>query len=107
MKAKDVALILVWLVFTAYTVVVMVGHGTIGFIHLAWREPWGMQMLLDLLIALSLFGGFVVKDAGERGLRAWPWLIAMMTLGSVGALPYLVYRRVASSEVPLSAQGRT
>ena len=50
-------------------------------------------MLLDLAIALALFGGFVIKDAREKNLRAWPWLIAMLVLGSIGALPYLLYRR--------------
>jgi hypothetical protein len=93
MKPKDAAVLVLWLAFTAYTVVVMARHGPIGFLVLAWRDPWAMQMLLDLGIALSLFAGFVIGDARARGLRAWPWLLAMATCGSVGALPYLLYRR--------------
>lgn len=92
-EGKDAALGIVWIAFVAYSLVVIAGHGYTGFLVLAWREPWGMQMLLDLAIALSLFAGFLVTDAKTRGLRAWPWLLAMATLGSIGAVPYLWYRR--------------
>lgn len=95
MRTKDIAIGIGWLVFTAFTLVVMAKHGVLGFLTLAMRDAWALQMLLDLFLALSLFAGFVVQDAKARGLRAWPWVIAMMTMGSVGALPYLVYRRWA------------
>lgn len=92
---KNTLLVLVWLAFTAYSAVIAWQHGIFGFVALAGREPWGLQMLLDLFLALSLFAGFVIKDAKERGLRAWPWILAMFALGSIGALPYLVHRRGA------------
>jgi hypothetical protein len=90
---KTALIVVVWLAFTAFSIVVTVRNGYFGFIELAMREEWGLQVLLDLVIALSLFAGFVVSDAKRRGLRAWPWLVAIVTLGSIGALPYLLYRR--------------
>lgn len=90
---KPILIAVVWVVFTAFSLPIALEHGFFGFLTLSAREPWALQMLLDLLIALSLFAGFVIKDAKEKGLRAWPWLIAMFLLGSIGALPYLLYRR--------------
>lgn len=90
---KQIVIGIVWVVFTAFSLVIAMEHGFFGFLTLSAREPWALQMLLDLLIALSLFAGFVIKDAKEKGLRAWPRLLAMFVLGSIGALPYLLYRR--------------
>lgn len=92
-RMKTIFLVVVWVAFTAFSCVVAWQHGFFGFLTLSAREPWALQMLLDLGIALALFGGFVIKDAREKNLRAWPWLIAMLVLGSIGALPYLLYRR--------------
>jgi hypothetical protein len=89
---KPIVVAVVWIVFTAFSLPIALEHGFFGFLTLSAREPWALQMLLDLFIALSLFAGFVIKDAKEKGLRAWPWLIAMLVLGSIGALPYLLYR---------------
>lgn len=94
-RMKNIVIVVVWLAFTAFSLVVALQHGFFGFLTLSAREPWALQMLLDLFIALSLFAGFVIKDAKEKGLRAWPWLLAMLVLGSIGALPYLLYRRRA------------
>jgi hypothetical protein len=38
----------------------------------------------------------VARDARARGLKAWPWFIAMATLGSIGLLGYFVYRDLAA-----------
>ena len=95
MKTKHIALALVWAAFTVFSLVVVYQHGYVGFLTLAAREPWGLQLLIDLAIALSLFAGWLVKDAKERGLRAWPWLLGMLFLGSIVAVPYLAWRRVA------------
>lgn len=84
------------IVFTAYTLSVMAGHGVLGFVSLAGREPWALQVLLDLLVMLALFSTWVARDARKRGLTAWPWILASMTMGSVGALAYLAYREVRS-----------
>lgn len=88
-------LLLVFAAFTAYTVSVMVGHGVVGFVLLAGREPWALQLLLDLLLMLALFAGWTLRDARARGLPAWPYAILVLVMGSMGALAYLVHRELA------------
>ena len=85
-----------FVVFTAYTVWVMLGHGVLGFITLALREPWGLQLLLDLMTMLVLFALWVYQDAKSRGLPVWPWVLLTLVMGSMGALAYLVHREWAA-----------
>jgi hypothetical protein len=97
---KKLLPLLVLLPFSAYSMFVVVEHGFTGFITLALREPWGMQMFLDLYIALFLVGGWIRRDARERGLPALPYLVALPFVGSVGALGYLVHRSLKGFERP-------
>ncbi len=83
-------------VFTAYTVSVMIGNGVLGFVSLAGREPWGLRLLLDLLLMLALFALWVRHDAKARGLPVWPYVVLTMVMGSMGALAYLVHREWAA-----------
>lgn len=78
--------------FTAYTLSVMAGHGVFGFIELAWREAWGGQLFVDLLVMLVLFSVWLVGDCRARQRAAWPWIVLTMTMGSMGVLAYLVHR---------------
>src|SRR5688572_22308687 len=82
----------VLLVFSLYTDWVVWQHGYLGFVHLALREPWGMQMLLDLGIALALFSTWMIPDAKARGHSPWLWLVLTGTMGSIGPLGYLTWR---------------
>ncbi|NUP04929.1 MAG: DUF2834 domain-containing protein [Polyangiaceae bacterium] len=84
----------VLLAFGAYTMLVVVRFGYFGFVTLSLREPWAMQMLLDLVIALGFASTFVVRDAKKHGLAAWPWIALSIPLGSVSLLSYLVFREV-------------
>lgn len=97
MKIRFAALVLVLAVFGAYSVEVVVTHGYFGFLAVAWREPWALQMLLDVTIAVTLFTCWMIPDARRRGIVWWPYLAACVALGSIGALAYLV-RRALSSE---------
>ena len=87
--------LLVAVLFTAYSSLVVVDHGYTGFIHLALREPWAMQMLLDLAISLTMVSSMLVIDARRRKRAAWPWVLVTLLLGSVGPLWYLVLRSPA------------
>jgi|SRR5688572_6751673 len=84
------------LAFSVYSTWVVLGYGYTGFLSLAGREPWAMQMLLDLVIACSFAVGWMFGDAKKRKLNAWPFFIATVFLGSVGLLGYTVWRGVAS-----------
>jgi protein-S-isoprenylcysteine O-methyltransferase Ste14 len=98
MNPRLIALIALLLGFTAYSLMVVAGHGYTGFLELAAREPWGMQILLDLTIALGLFTFWLVPDAKARGIAPWPYVVGIVALGSIGALAYLVHRELAGRD---------
>jgi hypothetical protein len=90
------AVVFVFIVFSAYTLFVMAGHGVTGFLSLAAREPWALQVFIDLLVMLALFSLWIFRDAKERKLPGWPYMILTMVGGSMGALAYLVHREFAA-----------
>jgi hypothetical protein len=92
-KAAIAALVLV--PFTAFSLWVVATHGYTGFLSLAGREPWALQMLLDLVIACSFGVGWVVGDARKRGIAAWPYVVMTIVVGSIGILAYVVRRGLA------------
>jgi hypothetical protein len=91
---RKAILVVVLIAFSVFSVVVTVEHGYTGFLTLAGREPWALQMLLDLVIALSLFSSWMKRDARERGLPFVPYVAAIIALGSIGALAYLLHREL-------------
>ncbi len=97
---KKLLPILVLLPFTVFSVEVILAKGYFGFLDMAMREPRGMQILIDLCISLFLVGGWIRRDARERGLPSLPYLVALPFLGSIGALGYLVHRAFAGERVP-------
>ncbi len=99
MKLRLVLPLVALFAFGAYSVWVVAGHGYFGFLSLAWREPWAMQMLLDITIAIGLFTCWMIPDARQRGILVWPYLALCLTLGSIGALAYLVHRALRGESV--------
>jgi len=83
--------------FGAFSLWVVDGHGYTGFLSLAGREPWALQMLLDLVIGLSFAVGWMRGDARRRGLASWPYLVVTLALGSIGLLAYVVRRGMAAT----------
>jgi hypothetical protein len=91
---KLIGLVVVFLAFSVFTDWLVLKEGYTGFLRLSAREPWGLQMLLDVSIAIGLFLLWMVPDARRRGITAWPYVIVCVALGSIGALAYLVHRHV-------------
>ena len=85
---------LVLAVFGVFSIWVVATHGYFGFIQLAGREPWALQMLIDLVIALSVAVGWMIGDARKRRIATWPYVVATVALGSIGILAYCVRRSV-------------
>ena len=82
--------------FGAFSLWVVYGHGYTGFLTLAGREPWALQMLLDLVIGLSFAVGWMRGDAKRRGLTVWPYIVVTLFLGSIGVLAYVVRRGLSA-----------
>lgn len=93
---KSILAPVILLAFTAYSLVVVAQHGYTGFLSLAGREPWALQMLLDLVIACSFAIGWMIRDARRHHVVAWPFAIMTVFLGSVGLLGYVVWRDLVS-----------
>ncbi|HTE53291.1 MAG TPA: hypothetical protein VK698_20695 [Kofleriaceae bacterium] len=94
MTPRFLLLLAAFLAFTIYSTAVVASHGYTGFLVLAWREPWAMQMLIDLCIAFALFLRWAATDARKQGLPFAPFAVAVVLLGSVGALAYLTVREL-------------
>ena len=69
----------------------------VGFtgIFVGQLQTWaGAQVLLDLVIVASLTCIWMVNDAPSRGLKAWPFVVITLLIGSFGPLFYLVMREL-------------
>lgn len=93
-RTQAVVAAVILVAFSAFSLWVIAGHGYFGFLTLAGREPWAMQMLIDLVLACSFGLAWLSNDAKRRGIPRWPFVIATVFLGSVGLLDYLVYRAI-------------
>lgn len=87
-------LVAVFVAFTGWSISVAVSHGPIGFLTLALREPWAMQMLIDLAISLFVAWSWLRHDARERGINPVPYMIGTAFLGSPVVLAYLIHREL-------------
>lgn len=103
MKAhwKLVVASLVLIDFTALSIWALSEVGYIGLFQYALASPAGIQILVDLCLALALFSGWMIADARRRGASVGVYLLLTLVLGSVGPLSYLVVR-----ELPSNAVGR-
>jgi hypothetical protein len=98
-RMKKIAVpLVVLLAFSAFSLWVVATKGYFGFLTLARDEPWGLQVLLDVCIACVLYSTWMVRDARERKLPVAPYLVAMLFLGSIGALAYLVHRGLQAAK---------
>jgi hypothetical protein len=87
-----VALLLVFVAFVTYTAIVAVDHGLIGFLKAAVDNTAVVQVSLDLVISLAIALTFVAGDAQRRGLPFVPYMVATLSLGSIGLLAYMLHR---------------
>jgi hypothetical protein len=89
--------------FGAFSMWVVATQGYFGFIELAGRSWWALQMLIDLVVALSFAAGWMISDARKRGIATWPYLVATVFLGSIGILAYCVRRAFTLRGLPSSS----
>jgi hypothetical protein len=100
---KKVLPLLVLVPFTLWSSMIVFEHGYLGFLTVAMREPWAMQVLVDLAISCVLLGSFIVRDARKHGISPLPYLVVMFFLGSIGSLAYFVRRSFLPEPRPATA----
>lgn len=91
-QTKALFAVLVLAGFGAYSLWVVAGYGYTGFLAVAAREPWAMQMLIDLVLACSFGIGWMTADARKHNITTWPFVVAVVLLGSIGLLAYVARR---------------
>ncbi len=91
-----IAILLPFSILSAYALKEV---GYLG-IFTAHFHPAGLQVLTDLVIALTLVMVWMVGDARARGITVWPYILATLAFGSFGPLTYLLVRGNASSALP-------
>jgi len=92
MSEKQTGLTVVFVGFVALTVYAVAHHGYFAFFDAFFANAIAVQVFFDLVIALVLFAIWMWRDAKEQGIAPLPYLAAILCLGSIGALAYLLRR---------------
>ncbi len=81
------ALVLIdFLILTGYTIS---QFGPVGWVAPLMDNAATIQVTVDLVLALVVALGFVVKDAREKGVNPIPFVVLTLFSGSVGLLAYV------------------
>jgi hypothetical protein len=96
MNVKKVLLWLVLISFSLFSVWVTWEVGYVGLWQAGFASPASLQILLDLCISAGLICLWIIADARQRGDNPWPWVVAVVLLGSVASLAYLIRREPAA-----------
>jgi len=91
---KLLVLALVLVGFGAISAHALAVHGYVGLFETLFATPAGIQVSLDLAIAIALVLVWMSRDAKERGLPFWRYAVASVLLGSFGPLAYLIHREL-------------
>lgn len=104
MSTRLLPLVVVIVLFGVLSALALMDVGYLGIIEPHIRSWGGAQVFTDLVILAVLGCLWMVADARERGLNAWPFVVLTVFAGSFGVLFYLVAREVkAGARKPLSA----
>ena len=83
-------LVTVTAAFSAFTLWVLAQTGLAGF-YLQLFGSWaGVQVFVDIVLALVLVLAWMWRDATASGRRFWPYAVVTLALGSIGPLLYLL-----------------
>jgi hypothetical protein len=81
--------------FGALTAVALGHHGFRGIFQTIFQSWAGVQVFVDLAIALSLVLLWMWRDAEANGRKVWPWIVITLVAGSFGPLLYLLTRKAS------------
>lgn len=96
MSSRLVVLLIVVVGFGLLTALALTDVGYFGIVEPHFRSWGGAQVFVDLVILAVLACVWMIRDARERGLAAWPFVLITLLAGSFGPLLYLVAREIRS-----------
>jgi hypothetical protein len=97
MSSRLIALVAVIAGFGALTAAALLESGYVGIFTMHLQSWAGMQVLVDLVIACVLACIWMIVDARDRGMSAWPFVVITLFAGSFGPLFYLAARELRST----------
>ena len=92
---RRIVLIVTLLAFLVLTTLAVMQHGFVGIFTQQFQSYGGAQVLIDLVIALTLFLIWMWNDAKAAGRNPLPWVLLTLAVGSIGALIYLIVYKSA------------
>lgn len=97
MPIRLIVLVLVIASFGVLSALALMDVGYFGILEPHFQSWGGAQVFVDLVIVAVLASIWMSKDARERGLSAWPFILITVFAGSFGPLLYLVVRELRST----------
>lgn len=87
---RRITLIVSLIAFLILTIIAVWQHGYLGIFTQQFQNYAGVQVFVDLVIALTLFLIWLWNDAKAAGRNPIPWVLLTLATGSIGALVYLL-----------------
>ncbi len=87
----------VTLAFGVLSALALMDVGYLGIIAPHFQSWGGGQVFADLVILAVLAVMWMVRNARERGMTAWPFVVITVFAGSFGPLLYLIARELRST----------
>jgi 4-amino-4-deoxy-L-arabinose transferase-like glycosyltransferase len=96
---QRILLVVTLLLFGALTAVTVWHHGYLGIFETMLQTWAGIQVLVDLVIALVLVLVWMWRDARVLQRNVWPYVLITLAAGVFGPLLYLLTRKVPGEAI--------
>jgi hypothetical protein len=104
MSARLAILLVVIVLFGALSAAALLDVGYFGILEPHFQSWAGGQVFADLVILAVLAILWMLADARDRGLNAWPFVVITLGFGSFGPLFYLVLREMRGGDQRLAGR---
>ncbi|SDZ12805.1 hypothetical protein SAMN05444004_106137 [Jannaschia faecimaris] len=74
------------LAFLAWSLMAVASEGPWGFWIESSQNAWGVQIWLDLLLAIGASLVFLIPAARAEGMKPMPWAALVLCTGSIGLM---------------------
>lgn len=97
MSGRVIALVVVIAGFGVLSALALMDVGYLGVLAPHFQSWGGAQVFVDLVILAVLGCVWMVRDARQQGLAAWPFVLLTLAAGSFGLLFYLLARELRAA----------